>query len=279
MDISSFLARRGGVARRSTLLAAGITKADIESALSAGKVLRLRRGIYAVPGGARDIRHAQSCNALLTCVSGAPHYGLWTLNPAAGLHLSAGHKPVPEDSTRHGPCRHPRHPWLPVAGLADVLIHALHCLPELEALVMVQAAISQGNISQGFLAGKLQGNRNGAARGILDLVIPRTDSLLEVLAHTHFVRAGLKVCMHVELNGVGEVDCVVEDCLAVELDGGTHLEPRQAKKDQRRNNATLKGGRLPLRYYYDDVVHHPERMAAEVLGVLELRRSGAFDAR
>ena len=28
------------------------------------------------------------------------------------------------------------------------------------------------------------------------------------------------------------------------------------------------GGRLSLHYYYDDVVHHPERMVAEVLAVL-----------
>ncbi|WP_242702032.1 type IV toxin-antitoxin system AbiEi family antitoxin domain-containing protein [Arthrobacter cavernae] len=169
MDISSFMAGRGGVARRSTLLAAGITKADIASALNAGKVLRLRRGIYAVPEGSKDIRRAQSCNALLTCLSAAPHYGLWTLNPAASLHLSAGHKTVPDDSTRHGPCRHPRHPSLPVAGLADVLIHALHCLPELEALVMVQSAVARGSINQGFLASKLQGNRNARAKEVINL--------------------------------------------------------------------------------------------------------------
>jgi len=77
-----------------------------------------------------------------------------------------------------------RHPWLPVAGLADVLIHALHCLPELEALVMVQCAVGRGDITLAFLRSKLEGNRNGRARAVLDLVIPRADSLLEVLANT-----------------------------------------------------------------------------------------------
>jgi very-short-patch-repair endonuclease len=144
---------------------------------------------------------------------------------------------------------------------------------------MVQSAVSQGSITVDFLRRKLPGNRNGVARAVLDLVIPRADSLLEVLARTYFVRAGLMVRMHVEVPGVGEIDCLIEDCLAVELDGGSHMEPRQVKKDQRRNNAAIKAGLLPLRYYYDDVVHHPERMVAAVIRILELRRSGVFDAR
>ncbi len=60
---------------------------------------------------------------------------------------------------------------------------------------------------------------------------------------------------------------------------GIHLEPRQVKKDRKRNNATVIGGHLGLRYGYDDVVNHPERMVAEVLAVLELCRRGAFGAR
>jgi very-short-patch-repair endonuclease len=62
----------------------------------------------------------------------------------------------------------------------------------------------------------------------------------------------------------------------VETDGAVHLEPLHVKKDRRRNNASLRGGYLVLRFGYDDVVHHPERMVAEVLAVLELRRRGAF---
>ncbi|WP_346957707.1 hypothetical protein [uncultured Arthrobacter sp.] len=35
-------------------------------------------------------------------------------------------------------------------------------------------------------------------------------------------------------------------------------------------------GYLVLRFGYDDVVHHPQRMVAEVLAVLDLWRAGAF---
>lgn len=141
---------------------------------------------------------------------------------------------------------------------------------------MVQCAVGRGDISLDFLRGKLRGNRNGRVRSVLDMVIPRADSLLEVLANTAFQRAGLRVRRHVEIPGVGEVDFLIEGILVVETDGESHLQPRQVKKDRGRNNATMVAGYLFLRFGYDFVVHHPERMMAQVLAVLEQWRRGAF---
>ncbi|MDQ0632877.1 very-short-patch-repair endonuclease [Arthrobacter pascens] len=159
-----------------------------------------------------------------------------------------------------------------------MLLHSLHCLPELESLVMVQSAVGRGDIELEFLYARLPGRRNGRVRAVLDLVIPRSDSLLEVLANTHFQRAGLRVRRHVLIPGVGEVDFLIEDCLVVETDGSTHFEPKAVKRDQRRNNRSILGGYLVLRYYYADVVYSPDEMVAEVLAVLELRRQGKFFA-
>jgi very-short-patch-repair endonuclease len=279
MDIVAFLGRRAGVARNSTLRQAGFSRTSIDKALASGRIVRLRRGIYSLPREAGVLGMALQYNALLTCLSAAPTYGLWTLQNPDALHLSPGHKRTPPGTLAHGRCSHPRHGWLPIAGLADVLIHSLRCLPEIEALVMVQCAAQRGDITVEFLCRKLPGNRNARARAVLDYVIPRADSLLEVLANYHFRRAGLYVRRHVEVPGVGEVDFLVEDCLVVETDGATHLEPRQVKKDRKRNNATVAGGYLVLRFSYDDVVHHPGRMVERVLAVLELSRRGAFGAR
>ncbi|WP_353712817.1 type IV toxin-antitoxin system AbiEi family antitoxin domain-containing protein [Arthrobacter sp. K5] len=279
MEIEAFLSTRAGVARASALQGAGFTRTALGKAVAAGRIVRIRRGVYSLSREAGVFGLALHHNALLTCLSAAPTYRLWTLDGTGPLHLSPGHKATPPGALPHGRCLHAHHPWLPVAGLADVLIHALRCLPELESLVMVQCAAQRGDITVEFLRRKLPGNRNARARAVLDHVIPRADSVLEVLANFHFRRAGLHVRRHVELPGVGEVDFLIEDCLVVETDGGTHLEPRQVKKDRKRNNATVIGGRLGLRYGYDDVVNHPARMVAEVLAVLELRRRGAFDAR
>ncbi|MBT2594632.1 endonuclease domain-containing protein [Arthrobacter sp. ISL-72] len=279
MDIEGFLRSRAGAARASALCGAGFTRASLTKAVAGGRVVRIRRGVYSLPREAGVFGIALRHNALLTCLSAAPIYRLWTLNDAGAVHLSPGHKATPSGALTHGRCLHAPHPWLPVAGPADVLIHALRCLPALESLVMVQCAAQRGDITVEFLRRKLPGNRNARVRAILDSVIPRADSLLEVLANYHFRRAGLHVRRHVELPGVGEVDFLIEEFLVVETDGRSHAEPRQVKKDRKRNNATVIGGRLGLRYGYDDVVHHPERMVAEVLAVLELCRRGAFDAR
>lgn len=139
---------------------------------------------------------------------------------------------------------------------------------------MVQSAVGRGDISLEFIHSKAQGRRNGRVRSTLDLVIPRADSLLEVLANAHFARAGLRVRRHVWIPGVGEVDFLVEECLVVETDGSTHFEPRSVKKDQRRNNQSIIGGYLVLRYYYEDVVHRPDTMVSEVKAVLALWQGG-----
>ena len=279
MTIETFLGMRAGVARTSTLRGAGFSRTSLHKAVAAGRIVRIRRGVYGLPGQAGALGLALQHNALLTCLSAAPTYRLWTLHDSNSLHLSPGHKQTPAGTLAHGRLLHPVHPWLPVAGLADVLIHAIRCLPETEALVMVQCATQRGDVTVDFLRRKLPGNRNARARSVLDNLVPRADSLLEVLANYRFRRAGLHVRRHVELPGVGEVDFLIEECLVVETDGETHLEPRQVKKDRKRNNATLIGGHLGLRFGYDDVVHHPERMMAEVLAVLELCRRGAFGGR
>lgn len=276
MDLAAYLASRGGTATTGDLRRAGASRHRVDRDLAAGIIVRIRRGHYGLPADSGPYRAARELNGLVTCLSAAPGYGLWTLVPARLLHLHVGHRSAPPGTIPHGRILHPRHPWLPMTGLADVLLHAVRCLPELEALVMIQCAVGRGDISLAFLRAKLTGNRNARARAVLDLVIPRSDSLLEVLANTAFRRAGLRLRRHVDIPGVGEVDFLVEEVLVVETDGETHLEPRQVKKDRRRNNASVIGGYLVLRFGYDDVVHHPERMVAEVKAVLDLWRRGVF---
>ena len=149
-----------------------------------------------------------------------------------------------------------------------MLIHALRCLPFAEALVMVECAVGRGDMTLGFLRDRLPGKRNGRARQVLDWVDRGAESMLETLARTYFRQAGISVETQVYIDGVGYVDLLLEGTLIVELDGRHHGEWAQVKKDQRRNNVSVVRGYSVLRYYYDDVVHHPALMLAEVLAVL-----------
>jgi very-short-patch-repair endonuclease len=75
----------------------------------------------------------------------------------------------------------------------------------------------------------------------------------------------------VDLAGIGIVDFLLEGFLIVEIDGASHLEPRQVKKDRSRNNASTLDGYVVLRYGYADVVHNPRKVVAEVWQVLKGR--------
>ncbi|WP_140416350.1 type IV toxin-antitoxin system AbiEi family antitoxin domain-containing protein, partial [Arthrobacter globiformis] len=147
MDLELFLARRGGVARRSDILRAGFQRIQLDASVAAGRLYRPQRGVYAVVTADRDLLAAFRANGQLTCVSAARFYGLWVLHPPQALHLSCGNGVPKQGVIDHGACVHEATLACPVAALADVLLHALRCLPELEALVMVQSATGTGQIS------------------------------------------------------------------------------------------------------------------------------------
>jgi very-short-patch-repair endonuclease len=233
-------------------------------ALDRGEVLRGGRGVYSSPTAPLEVQTARAHHALLTCSSAVEHYGLWQLRPPQVLHLAARHRRLPSSVVDHrSPL--PEKPGMSAyAPLPLVLLHALHCLPDIEALILVESAVRVRRFDVSVLREQLPGNRNGRARAVLNLVEPSADSLLETIARVLFRRAGFRTQAQVRIPGIGWVDFLLEGFLIIELDGSTHLEPRQFKKDRRRDNAAVLAGFLVLRFFYDDVVHHPERMMDQI---------------
>lgn len=151
MDLTQFLRSRLGAARTADLKRAGFSERTLASALSNGVITRLQRGVYVTKGADPDVVAAFRANGRLTCISAARFYGLWVLREPETLHLSCGNGLPNPRVVDHAGVTHPPHPYLPVAGVADVLIHALRCRPELESLVMVQSAVSQALLSPDYL--------------------------------------------------------------------------------------------------------------------------------
>jgi len=272
MDLIRALKSYGGVASRRQLLQRGCTEGQIRQALQNRTAVSRQRGVVQLPVVEPEFLAAYAAKGILTCVSAAPFYGLWRLHDHPELHLCCTHGRAPAPAVNHRISLLPPDPCQPVAALADVLLHALRCLPRFEALSMVQCAVARGDITIGFLRERLAGKRNGTARAVLDLVEGRADSLLEPIARVLFREAGFWTESYVKLDGVGEVDFLLEGFLVVEIDGSTHFEPKSIKKDRRRDNTSVVGGYLVLRYFYDDVVYEPERMVAEVAAVLKRGR-------
>lgn len=267
MDVFTALSFCGGAARRPALTRLGIADAELRRAVRAG-VLQPVRGLYALPSAPADYVSLLQRRQLLTCVSAAPFYGLWAIGPVGSNHVHHRRGETVAGETPHGGLLFAPQPHRPVAALGDVLIHALRCLPFRESLVMVECAVGRGEMTVDFLRQRLPGRRNGRARHVLEWVDRGAESLLETLARTCFRQAGITVEPQVYIDGVGYVDLLLEGRLIVELDGRHHGDWAQLKKDQRRNNVSVVRGYSVLRYYYDDVVHRPAQMMAEVSAVL-----------
>ncbi|MGN6406246.1 type IV toxin-antitoxin system AbiEi family antitoxin domain-containing protein [Sinomonas sp.] len=271
MDPVQRLHRLGGVARTRQLLAAGVSERQLSRAVQTGVVERPRPGIYSLPGTDPLLIRCAATNSRLTCASAAEHHRLWVLRRPREVHLL---RPDGTFSSERAVIH--RRSWLPgepdgwIASKADVLLHALQCLPELEALVMVESASQQG-FSMDFLRHRLSGRRNAPARRILELVDVGAESLLETLARTHLRRAGLRVEPQVDIRGVGSMDLLVEDCVDVETDGKEHEAPKRRLKDYRRDNTAQTLGFAVARFGYADIVHRPEEMVRQVRAMVEAR--------
>lgn len=156
-----------GVARRSELLAAGVTRHDLVSALREGSVLRPARGILALPDADPLLVRCLTTNSLLTCVSAARKHGLWVLREHEEVHLLRPDGRLASDrAVVHRGSWAPAAPGARTASVLDTVLHALRCLPDLEALVIVESALRNG-LRLDLLEGLLTGPRNGPARAVL----------------------------------------------------------------------------------------------------------------
>lgn len=192
-DLSDALAAWGGVARRSDLMRDGATRREIDEAVARGAIVRPHRGVYAVPGADPVLIRCALTNSLLTCVSAARVHGFWVLHEPEEVHIyRADGRYGSERAVVHRQSWVPREPRSHIASRADTLLHVIRCLPELEALVVVESAARQG-FSLDFLRERLPGRRNASSRRILDMVGSGADSLLEILVREQLRRAGLRV--------------------------------------------------------------------------------------
>jgi very-short-patch-repair endonuclease len=274
MELFALLRSFGDSARVKDLLAAGVSERQLRSALDAKVLYRPRRGIVALPAARQDLLAARIAGGVLTCTSAALHHGLWQLRPDTRVHL-ASVRDCREQEVSHGAISVPPMQRLPVAGLVDVVVHALRCLPEDDALVIAESALKSGNVALETLKIRLQGPRNGTARRRLELADGRADSAPEVVVRGMLRRAGLEFRHRVWVKGIGEVDFLVDGWLIIEFDGAAfHMDRKSFRRDLRRNNAGVVRSYATLRFVYEDVFGNEAGMLRDILQASQRRPRG-----
>ena len=278
-----------GVVTRAELLAAGVTRAEIEYRLSAGSLLREHRGVYRVGHRAPGVE-ARYMAAVLACGPGALLSGL-----AAGhlLGLLRGGPPAPEVtapterrveglSTRRSRGIDPREATvcnrIPVTTVERTLVDlaavlATDALPRACHEAEVRHGITPGDV-EALLARRPASPGAGQLRRVLRGDLRVTLSRLEARFLERLRDAGLPIPETNQIAGGRRVDCRWPlQKLTVELDGYRYHHSRHAwEQDRRREREARARGDEFRRYTFGDVMEEPDAMLGELRALLPARR-------
>lgn len=273
MEIIRAVASHHGVSTRRSLILDGVTSRQLDAAVRSGKVLRVRRGCYALPN-ADPVRIAEvSWGAHATCVTALQRHGIPLLNRDTRMHLTfPSHRSFSGRDSRPPrtvvPHFHQRLP-LRTPSIAESVDAAALCLSPIDQLVSSDAALNRGLIS---LADVRSLSVTGAGRRnwLLRNLDPSCQSPLETLTRVELKRHRTNFKTQVQVHGVGRVDFMVGEKLIVEADGRTyHSNERAFAEDRRRDRAAMLSGYRVLRFTSEDVLHRIDVVIEEIQRALQ----------
>lgn len=170
---------------------------------------------------------------------------------------------------REGLWTEPEETSVPLAPVAEVLARALRCLPPREAVVMIDSALNQRLIEVEEIVRSLAGPGSPRARRTLERCDAGSRSVNETIARLELIEAGLRVAAAVVIEGVGEVDLVIEGRVVVECDGyAYHSGRREYQRDRQRDRALVALGYRVLRFTSTEILRAPQDVVVAVLQAL-----------
>ncbi|QIZ97933.1 type IV toxin-antitoxin system AbiEi family antitoxin domain-containing protein [Leifsonia sp. PS1209] len=239
----------GGIASRSQLAAAGAWPPELTRAVRDGTLVRVRRGLYALPNARGPALDAARRGGRLSCVSAARTYGWWG-GMDARTHLRVpptAHLTEPRSPScvvhwaESQPCRDV---WR--VSKADCLRSVVRCADQETAIAVLDTALSDGAVRMHDLVEIFAGEPS-RSRATALLARPGSDSGVESIARQRLTAAGYTVEQQIPVPGVGRVDLRVDGWLFIELDGFEYHRDRDAfERDRARDLglAVLGAGRL-----------------------------------
>lgn len=276
--------RLGHAARRSTLFRLGISRLEIEAALASGFLQRPVRGWYLTGAADSDQRRAILVGARLGCVSALRRWGLWS-GPSNQLHL---HSATTSSRLRTGQAQtvlglqpvlpHPNLPRRRAVELTDIwrcadgepvihwqaqtsdwgaldwivspvdaLAQAVRCQTEEHAVACIDSALRHGVVSRHEWDQVLR-TLPERLRPLSGKADARADSGNETIVRLRLRAAGFTIEPQAHLPGVGAVDMVVNDVVALEVDSeGFHSSAEQRRRDRTRTLLAQSFGMPSLR--------------------------------
>lgn len=280
--VDDVLASHGGIARRGDLLRARIGRRQIETAIDAGRLVRLRKGVYAQPGMNQDVTAAARHGGELACGDALKAQGVWILEdpvvegvPAPGPHIWVG--PSNREHA-HAGCRcrvhheqDERNAGFGILGIMLALLQYFGCAVEERAFAALESALHLGLLGTRGLA-ELRRRLPERQRWIIDLARSDAESGLESLLRFRLHLIGIDVRSQVLIHGVGRVDFLLGDRIILEVDGRlNHDGSSKRHKDLVRDAAAAAQGLETLRFDYAMIIFDWPAVLAAILGRLQAR--------
>lgn len=270
------IAECGGVAkipvraqRRDRVLAAGV---------DSGRLIRLRRGWYALPGADPAIQQSVRTGGTLTAVSAAKRAGLWVIDDGR-LHVAVGRSISDAKSSRdravvcvhHGTAK----AVLPKSGhplpIAVALMHLAMCQPFDHAIAAIDSALNKRMVTRGELISAFAAAPARCRRAV-EWCDPNAQSGTESMVRVRLRSRGLRVRTQVLIDRVGFVDLLVGDRLVIECDSREfHAKADSYAVDRARDLELLRHGYRVIRLTYGQIVYRWSEVEPTILDIV---RSG-----
>ncbi|MBD8479144.1 DUF559 domain-containing protein [Microbacterium sp. CFBP 8794] len=262
-----------GIETFSGLRARGRSRRSITSAVEAGELRHLRRGVYAERGACAPVVTAALHGGRAACVTAARHLGLWTLAAEQPIHVwmrGGGHAYAHDECTcrLHWDDAAPGHAFA-LPSVPRILRQILRCRGVEDFFVSVESALRLGMLTS---SGKtwLRSHTNDVARDALDFARSDADSGLESIVRWRLRHRNLPVRTQMHIISVGRVDLLIGDALIIEIDGaGNHEGAANRHRDLRRDAHAAAWGFVSLRFDYALVVHDWPTVERAIMAYVE----------
>ncbi|WP_394938192.1 DUF559 domain-containing protein [Psychromicrobium sp. YIM B11713] len=266
-EVERMMTKNHGICRFSHLRGLGLTRYQIRDLVDAEFLRKTARGTYSLPNADPVLVKVAGLNLSVTCVSAATYHDLWVLRAPVQIHVVVDKGRHVPDYVMHRGHRNSRQL---VAPVLDTVVHALRCLPGLEALVIAESAVIKGALDLAELLMMFSGERDWKIRQLINQLDLRSGSPMETVARVLMLNAGFAIEVQRFISGVGRVDFLVEGTLVVEIDGyDFHSSKTQFDNDRRRLNALSQMGIPLLRFSGKQVISAPEEFVQRIRDTLK----------